>query len=828
MSTRIEQHLAERFTEDRVVIWRDEKGEYSEDFNALHLEGVKPLRVANNEFGIMHEVISHPDLRYLIYRTGEVTEDSKNWLLPLEATHGIFKADRVSLLTEELGFEDPALCAVVNEHLTFFRSAHRTAALQALLNRNESADEIQAKMCRVVLGAEDHQLREIIWHLLEEHAKDSKAKIDELTRLNLDAFLWQGMASIYRYHNSPPSIADFTLWMFERAYDNFSGRDIDEYRNIRADFNLFMHHDKKVPYMRILSRRTAEILDIEGRIVSLDLDDVAAIDVFEAADQRMVMELAHEITQGTMRSPQVAQLCQQREGSLWYEQFAQNYTAIQAAALLVEELGHVPNAFASATEGLHLYQNRLYRVDQCYRHFIAAYRAADRMQPLEQLKQFIDRQYSNVYMLRLSEAWQQAIDPLDTWAIPGIPSQQQFYATHVEPALKGGRAKAVVIVSDALRFEIAEELSTLIRREDRMEASLDAMLSVLPSYTQLGMAALLPHTSLSLDAEKNRASVDGQLTNGTSARAKVLEAVDGTAVRADDAFRMSQDELRELYRNHNVLYVYHNEIDEQGESGANAAKVFQAADDTMDGLLKLIRKLRNANANTILITADHGFIYQDAELEAPFFINEPPQGDRIIKKDRRYVLGNGLKQSSSYMTFDAAEVGLEGDLEVQIPNSIHRIKAAGTNSQYAHGGASIHEVLVPVITVKVKRQSDVSTVPVALMPETDKITTAQLVVKMLQQAPVSDKVQERTLRAGLYAGDQALSNQPILTFDSTSDDQRDRYQQAVLYLTADADHFNGQMVEVRLEEQHAGTTHWRVVSRSTYTIRRSFTTDFDF
>ena len=42
-----------------------------------------------------------------------------------------------------------------------------------------------------------------------------------------------------------------------------------------------------------------------------------------------------------------------------------------------------------------------------------------------------------------------------------------------------------MIISDAMRYEIGDELLSRIKQEDRYDAELDAMLSMLPSYTQL-------------------------------------------------------------------------------------------------------------------------------------------------------------------------------------------------------------------------------------------------------------------------------------------------------------------------------------------------------
>ena len=147
-----------------------------------------------------------------------------------------------------------------------------------------------------------------------------------------------------------------------------------------------------------------------------------------------------------------------------------------------------------------------------------------------------------------------------------------------------------------------------------------------------------------------------------------------------------------------------------------------------------------------------------------------------------------------------------------------------------HGGATLQEVVVPVLSVNKKRKSDTRLVNVSVLPETDKITTGQLVVKLFQSEPVTDKVQARVLRVGLYVGETLISNDPPpeLTFDSTSSEQRDWYQSIQLLLNQDANDFNNRAVELRLEGRIPNTNQWRVYSKATYTLKRSFTSDFDF
>jgi hypothetical protein len=159
--------------------------------------------------------------------------------------------------------------------------------------------------------------------------------------------------------------------------------------------------------------------------------------------------------------------------------------------------------------------------------------------------------------------------------------------------------------------------------------------------------------------------------------------------------------------------------------------------------------LASANASNVFITADHGFLFQEKALADSFFLSTQPQGDDIKVVNRRYVLGRGLKVDIAFNTFNSVQIGLDSDLEVQIPKSIHRLRLAGGGSRYVHGGATLQEIVVPVLAVNKKRKSDTRLVNVEVWPESDKITTGQVVVRLFQSEPVSEKVQPcRPLRRG--------------------------------------------------------------------------------
>ena len=815
-------------TTQRVVFWHDPAEEYTADLDALDLGAVSVIRVQDDEFGVKSTILADHTAKYLVYRSGGIPHGTANWLLDLELAYGVFTADRTSMLQQELGLNDPALLPVIEEHQKFFAANSRKQALVKLLNDGDDVALLRAKMCQVLVKASGNKLTDIVRELLVENAAGKHAKFDDLVTFGLRQFFWDGLASIYKYESTTPTIDDFVLWMFSRAIEDFSSTTPDEFRNIRSDFNALRYDVRTQDVMTTLASRASDALDVKTRIEHRDYRELAKITIFEEIDRKVIVDLAAAVTAQSVTPREVADIVRQRQHSLWSAKYTKLYKAIQSASEILTEIAGLPHAIATAAVGLEKYQSEWFRIDQHYRWFTHAHQSADFQKPLEALKAEVDKQYANKYLYDFGGRWQQALESMSEWKSPVLAPQAKFYERHVAPVVKDRRTKVVVIISDGMRYEVAEELASMIRGENRFDASLSAVLGSLPSYTQLGMASLLPQSSLELDPVGLPVLADGKPTNGTANRDKILQSVKGHAITAAQVLAMPGSELRELYTKHQIFYVYHDRIDAAGDSASTERTVFEAAEETLRELLQLVKKWTNANATNILITADHGFLYQDIPLEQAYYLSESPQGDAVTKANRRYVLGRSLKPSPSFMTFTSAQAGLAGDIDIQIPKSIHRIPQPGAGTRYVHGGASLQEIVVPVITVNKKRKSDVRHVNVDLMPETDKITTGQLAVKLLQREAVTDKIRPRQVRLGLYVGDTLISDQPILTFDSASDDQRDRYQKSVLYLTQDADQYNNRPVELRLEEPIPNTTQWKLLSKGNYTIKRSFTTDFDF
>lgn len=833
-NTKIQQALGNLFEKQRIVFWYDTRREFRADFEALALPGVEKIELSNNEFGVKYRLLrEQPEQKFLLYRDGPEPAHLENWLLDVQLASGsTFRTDQVALWLAELEL-GPDASPLLETHVAFFESAKRREELKELLEPGDSQHALRQKMLAVCVGCEP-RLDVMLETLLAELADDSDTRSKLIERSGLSAHFWELMQRGYGYVSEQPGLQDFVIELFKTCF--LSEVDADFKPRLSSEVKVFIKRWKDsrshAEAFEKLSARCADILQIEDKLQALDYRTLIGVDEFESIDRKILSDLVRDVAARTVSAQDVELWVRQCRQGHWFHRYQDVYLAIKHGAQFIQQLELTQLEMDSLADGVHKYTQAWFRLDQRYRKFIHHARESGQASLLQALNQQVENLYTNNYLSRLNVRWQQYVDACQRWEAAPVARQSEFFTRFVSPFLERN-GKVCVLISDAFRYEVGEELQRLIRREDRFDAELVPALACLPSYTQLGMAALLPHQSLQLaDDGSGEALVDDIKATGSANRARILaQAVPAsTVVLAKEVLAMGREESRALIRDHDVVYVYHNLIDKTGDTRDTEERVFGATEDTLQELLRVIKKLANANASNLLVTADHGFIYQNHPLQDSDFVSSEPEGGEILYTDRRFVLGRGLREHDSFKTFRPEHLGLSGTLEVQIPKSINRLRLKGSGSRFVHGGATLQEVVIPIISINKKRQSDVRQVDVELIGGGKKtITTGQLAVVLYQTEPVTEKCQPRHLRVGLYTlADESISDTHELTFDLTSENPREREVVVRLLLSRKADACNNQQVELRLDEPVEGTSHYRRYQAVRYTIRRSFTSEFDF
>lgn len=831
MNANVQQALSKKFDASRIVFWNDVKCELRRDFEAVELAEVEKIELKSNEFGVKYRILREaPEQKFLIYREGTPPPDLENWLLDVELAYaeGEFRTDQVAMWLTELGL-NYMHADVIEAHSDFCKSAKRLASLKQLLKPNESDGSIKLKMLAVCAGCEA-RIDSILENLLQELSNDKGTKIKLIERADLSAFLWEQLERYYGYHSAAPGMRDFVIELFKSCFAMGTEGTVKLNSDALVFLKRWKDSRKFESSFEALSSQCAEVLGIEAAIAQRDFRHLVELDYFRLIDQKIIASIVRGIVDRTVTAGDVTLWVRQRRQGHWYAAFAALYDALEIAAQFIETLASVSLDMQNMDEGFEKYTSSWFKIDQLYRRFIHQLQISGQTSLLGDLNEKIENLYSNNYLLPMNDRWQAFVDTQEQWDFPSKRMQRNFYKDIVTKS----KEKLCVIISDALRFEIGETLSSSIRSANKYEVKLSSAISSVPSYTQLGMASLLPHKTLEIaENESGLVLVDGLSTKGLEARANRLRAVEteSVALKATDVLNYNRDEIRDLCRDHQMIYIYHDVIDATGDDSKTEGSVFKAAQSAIEDVSRLVTKIGGENyISNFIVTADHGFIYQNKKIDESDYCSDEAQGDLILYRDRRFVLGKGLHSSTGLKKFTSAQLGLSGSVEAMIPKSINRLRLQGSGSRFVHGGTSLQEVVIPMIQINKKRPTDTSEVMVEILRSSSNvITSGQVAVTLYQTGPASDKVQAITRKIGIYTKDDVLiSDEHELTFDFTSENPRDRELRVRLVLSREADDFNEKEVYLKLKGKHQDTSHDVDHGSLPYIIRRSFTSDFDF
>ena len=389
----------------------------------------------------------------------------------------------------------------------------------------------------------------------------------------------------------------------------------------------------------------------------------------------------------------------------------------------------------------------------------------------------------NWYLKELTGCWTNAIaDNLASLGYVSEIAKQRDFHSHYVRHLAGKNSRAFVIISDALRYEVAAELCDTIIRTTKGTAKLDAVQAVFPSITKFGMASLLPGRKLSVN-ESMDVLVEGMPTRSTAEREKILCASNpsSVAVQYSDVLNMKRTERRELVSGKEVVYIYHNTIDAIGDKAPTEKKVFEACEDAMQELSNILRIVINDMQGTdIFITADHGFLYTYSPLTEGEKVAKSAFSGEVYEVGRRYAITEP-DASADYLI----PVQLDGEIggtpiKGFTPQDSTRIKISGGGENYVHGGVSLQEIVIPVITFKnlrttSKKYVEVSNAELKLLSESRKVSNLLFSLDFFQRQPIGDKVQPCAY--SVYMTDDegvVISDRQTIIADRTSTNASER------------------------------------------------------
>lgn len=821
------QHVLQR---NRLVFWYDSAGQWLKAFETFTAEGVTKLCVEGTEFGTKVAIHRNPDTqaRYLLYFPSTRPSDSENWLLDLLLQGHEFKADRASLALQEVGLPYD-FRELVMEHIGFYEAPKRLQSFRELLTADDDAASLRLKMMSVLARTEP-DIDALLLNFLANDASDLLFEPVEgcLGQSKLVSAFWKEVSAAFGYHSATPSLRDFVTTLFRWS------NPLDGSISLDPHAKVFLQRWKDSQAHSCSFREWAAVLEsnlhIAEKLEALDgTSALEAFDTFPIFEKFIIHRLCRAFEKGTAAASLLATI-QTRRSSFWFPEHRHGYDALEQAILLRQLLESAELSVESVDAGISRYISTWYRIDTAYRCFQLHVRCYGQVALMEKIVEWVEKSYVNNYLLPLADRWGDQIRVMNKWACERLAPQAEFYTRYVQPFVDKGQ-KVFVIISDALRYEVAAEFAMKLREENRWTAELDAVLGSLPSYTQLGMASLLPGTERNIQLPEGTVLIDGKSASGTAGRNQLLSAAlegRGAAIQAEVFLEMNtKTDARALMRDHEVVYIYHNCIDKVGDSPATEAKTTAAVETTFDELLQILRKIANTNATNMIVTSDHGFLFQQSEVHEGDDLPLPGASSWLYR-NRRFALGEGIVTDASVKVFSASELGVTGNWSAAFPLALGRFPLQGSGKRYVHGGISLQEVVVPVLRIHKARSDDTERVEIELLRMPAKITTGQVSLALYQDRAVGDKILPRTVQIGLYTQDgTVLSEVRTIVFDSADSEPRKREKSLVLTLSRAADDHNNQDVEIRLEETVPGTSQLAVYRNHRVKLQKPFAGDFD-
>jgi len=816
----------------RIVFWYDPEADFESELNELRLPEVTIINMTSESvFGIKLKLELEDTVgKYLLYFPSAEPETNKDWLLDIKRYSRSFYADRFSIIFNELGLNQQSL----REHLTkrdkFLASKARINNLKRwpLADLNDS--QLDLAMIAVVVKSESCDLPHILFALAEAAVEDDiglEANPDSLTELEkygLVPALVTALKTEIGYLASasemngdePFKLGHFFIRLLATGFCESIGIVPDWAQSLaipsgsaratsRALLSRWRDSSRYYKTFDGISGWVSEALRIKDKLNDLNLEDLTQVATFEAVERQIIVEISQTIPNED--APQLARyatIIASRLDNYWASRHKDDETR-KKYRMIYKALSSAIDLFSlrhSHSTGFHFaniqaiyqaYEADLYKFDRAYRRYWASSYLAH-VEILKNLDDAIEQVYSNWFIDNLAKNWGEKIDSEDKlshWKIDGIENQQDFFTANVLPAFgKAKNARVVVIISDAFRYEAAVELMERINEKRYSQATLTSQLGVVPSYTTLGMASLLPHDTLEYrEGVGDDVFVDGKSSKSTAARNNILAAHSGMAVTAEDMKGWSRDEGREALKDKQVIYVYHNVVDARGDSASTESETFLAVEHAIEELTELTRKiLLQFNTSTVLVTADHGFIFQQSKLDYSDRTSLAEKPPKPLKSKKRYVIGFDLPEPKDALSGTTRKTaGTSSDTRFWVPKGANRFHFVG-GARFVHGGVLPQEIVVPVLTIKqlrgekaekrTKRKVGVIS-PKAGLKMVNNIQRFDL----MQTESVSDQILPITISVAIYEGEALVSSEEVLTFDSQTDSASDRVKQVRLSLS---------------------------------------------
>lgn len=788
------EKLMERFNDSaqrKIVFWYDKNSDRDIDTLVTELakNNIKYWKLTeNNSFKTRCQLeIIDKESNYLLYADFERPNKKENPLLDILLYSEEFNADDVALIIDRYHLEHLNIRGLIKSYVGFFNDNKRCKKLENLLPDDPTEEELTLGILCVLSKANSLNIEDIVKAVLLKGLDESNNEAYENIRklFSIDIF-WK---KVYNYFGISSQERSLKLLMDTLIYCHFtSNLKFQLLKDFKYIFksalpntcNIFledwMKDNKDNTIIKEYIKSIEIKWDIENILKKQSYLGYYKCHTFKIIEKLLVLKSIEEIFNETVNYELWKEILVDRNSSYWmnYEEINGNYRILLKALELYNEKLKFINQYApeSAIEWASQYSKESYKIDRVYRNLISEFKRANQPEILFRTVEYFTDWYSNFYLEKVAEWTDEVVNKelADNYHIDKMLMQKDFYAQKIKPLMDKTSERVFVIISDALRYEIAKELEEEFKKRINSEVEVIPTLSSIPTYTQLGMASLLPNNEFSID-ENGIIYIDGLSTMGTENRQKILKKYqeESIAMPLNQLTSLSKLEGLEIIKGKRLVYLYHDRIDKTGDSVASEAYTYEAVEAAIYELKNAVQKLLGSlGAVRIFITSDHGFIYQSEKIEEKY--KAIAIDGNIYDGNRRFGIGKNLIATDGTKKINLNYIGLNA--EAVITTGLNRFKVKGGGLRFIHGGAMPQETIIPVLCYKenkgITKRKEEQKVDINVA-SSKSITNYNFKVIFFQEQKVDDNLSKRILKAGFYQGENRISDEVILAFDSTED-----------------------------------------------------------
>ncbi|MCD8203413.1 MAG: PglZ domain-containing protein [Prevotella sp.] len=415
------------------------------------------------------------------------------------------------------------------------------------------------------------------------------------------------------------------------------------------------------------------------------------------------------------------------------------------------------------------YENEFSQIDYLYRHEVEQYydisSSNELIDSVRQTKEEVDQHYAKLTN-RLNLEWTGCLKDCGGFSSLTQIRQWEFYDKLIRPIQK----KVAVIICDAMRYEMARQIVKELAGTIHT-AEISVGIATLPTETKFCKPSLLPHSSLKLYGKNGEQdmSVDDKILSDTDKRSEHLQQYrDGAVcVSYETIAGRNSSKNREFFKQHPLVYIFHNSIDENGHSNSPRQCVKGCAQAITEIAETVGTILSSCNVTQVYVTSDHGFLFNDIPFEEK---DKHKVMEDTLEQKTRYYLTTSDEDVSGVIKFPLDEVsGMKdaSNVKVAVPLGTNRFAAPSGGYMFTHGGATLQELLIPIIVCQQERTNTKEPVGVQVLERNLSVQSSRIRFNLLQTETVSMEKRERTVTVALYDNDTAVTPVKQIKLDST-------------------------------------------------------------